>query len=161
MFLEKIKQYTTLMIVLLVWTVLITGSVTWSASEIRKDILNFAAVEGNANFSKHKDENTRETSALNIPLTAYHELTTSSEKILLISHGIIWALGTFGIVFYGQISAQRRTERKLRDQKKDETAKALKMYANAFQNSGEWSNMRSWYTMVCGSCSCAKLWTPS
>ena len=73
----------------------------------------------------------------NIPLAKHYSLIEKSQRNLLVSHSIIWALGCFGVALYGQASVLRKKERASREQDKDNSANALRLYANAFQSGVE------------------------
>lgn len=85
----------------------------------------------------YKEGDFRGATGLNLPLSGYYRLIIESRRNLIVSHGGIWILGLLGICLSGRAAYQHNLERQKRDFEKEEAAKTLRIYANAFERGGE------------------------
>ncbi|MGD2118612.1 MAG: EAL domain-containing protein [Chromatiales bacterium] len=79
----------------------------------------------------------RGATGLNLPLTDYYAQISEAQHHLVLSHGAFWILGLLGIGWGGRISRERQLEHEKRVSEKAEATESLRIYANAFENSGE------------------------
>ncbi len=85
----------------------------------------------------YKEGEFRGATGINLPLVSYFKLIDQSRRNLTTSHGFIWLLGVLGILLSGHAAHRYKQERFRQEHEKEEAAKVLRIYANAFESSGE------------------------
>jgi diguanylate cyclase (GGDEF)-like protein/PAS domain S-box-containing protein len=85
----------------------------------------------------YKDGDMRGATGLNLPLESYYARIDKAQFQMTLSHTFIWALGVLGLSWGSRISRQRQFERGKREEERAEAAEILRIYANAFDSSGE------------------------
>ncbi len=85
----------------------------------------------------YKNGDMRGATGLNLPLTSYYEMIQVAEKNLFLTHSIIWSIGSVVIFLFGYLVYVSNAASIRRENEKEQAAKVLRMYANAFENSGD------------------------
>lgn len=85
----------------------------------------------------YKTGDMRGATGLNLPLTPYYEMIRNSSNNLFVTYFLIWSIGCVVIFLFAHIINIRNFERIKREKEKEEAARVLRMYANAFESSGD------------------------
>ncbi|WP_051215972.1 EAL domain-containing protein [Ferrimonas futtsuensis] len=85
----------------------------------------------------YKTGDMRGAIGLNLPLSPYFDMIDESEKNLLLTYLSIWLLIGMLMVTFGYLTIIQRSEKARRDQERLKSQKALRIYGNAFESSGD------------------------
>ncbi|BDY04620.1 EAL domain-containing protein [Ferrimonas sp. YFM] len=85
----------------------------------------------------YKTGDLRGAIGLNLPLSAYFDMIDESEKNLLLTYLSIWFLIGMLMITFGYLTIIQRSEKARRERERLTSQKALRIYGNAFESSGD------------------------
>ncbi|WP_417347086.1 EAL domain-containing protein [Ferrimonas sp.] len=85
----------------------------------------------------YKTGDMRGAIGLNLPLVGYYEMIDESERNLQLTYLSIWFLVGALMIFFGYLTIIQRSEKIRRDRERLQSQKALRIYGNAFESSGD------------------------